>query len=430
MGELWGAVIAIKAGSIIDPAKGLQFDAHTIVIRDGIIESIVKHADVPHGVSVIDLSHSTLLPGLIDCHTHLVGDAGDLDPHMILSKSTAQVAYESLPNARKTLEAGFTTVRDVGTYRALTDLALRDAISRGHVKGPRMFVAGAYLTTSGGAGALTGLAPDVVLPQNLRFGIADGVNEVRKVVRTLANYGVDFIKILASGAVLTHGSRPTSEEFSFEELKAAVDEARRHGLKVAAHAHSAQGIKNAVLAGAVSIEHGSMLDDEGMTLMKEKGTFLVADIYNDDYISGNHGEMPKEFVQKEKSLGMIQRNNFAKAVKRGVRIAFGTDAGAFPHGDNAKQFGYMVDYGMTPMQAIQSATVWAAELLGKEDSLGSLAPGKIADIIATPENPLTNIKTLENVTFVMKEGVVYLHRTRKGQDPATKPVYQILSVEM
>ncbi len=405
-------VTAVRAGKLIDTDAGTVLTDQIIILRDSKIEAVGKSLDIPVGSNVIDLSQMTVLPGLIDCHTHLVGDARDLDPLAELQKTAAQKAFESIPNARKTLEAGFTTVRDVGTYRALVDLALRDAIARGDVIGPRIYGAGAYITISNGGGALTGFAPDITLPWDLRFGQADSPWEVRKRVRELASQGVDVIKVIATGAVLTHRSNPAAEEFTSEELQAAVDEARKFGLRVAAHAHAAQGIKDAVRAGVASIEHGTFLDDGGITLMKEHGTYLVADIYDDEFIQGEGARqgMPKDFLKKDADLGRIQRENFRKAFKAGVKIAFGTDAGVYPHGDNARQFAFMVKYGLTPMQAIQSATIWAADLLGKADELGSIKPGKRADLIAVAGDPVRDVRVLEHVQFVVKDGRVFKQR--------------------
>jgi len=403
--------IAVKAGKLVDTDSGTVRSNVIVLINseDGRIKAVGTDVAIPPGTKVINLSNKTVLPGLIDCHTHLVGDANDLDPLSELHKTSAQRAFESIPNARKTLLAGFTTVRDVGTYRALVDVALRDAIARGDVVGPRMYVAGAYITITGGAGALTGFAPDITLPWDLHYGEANSPWEVRQRVRLLANQGVDLIKILATGAVLTHGSNPGAEEFTPEELNAAVDEARKFGLRVAAHAHGAQGIKNAIRAGVASIEHGTLLDDEGIALMKQHGTYLVADIYDKEYIQGEgkrRGE-PLDFLQHDANLGAAQRQNFRKAVQAGVKIAFGTDAGVYPHGDNAKQFAWMVRYGQTPMQAIQAATISAADLLGHKDELGSIAPGKHADLIAVDGDPTQDVTLLEHVKFVMKDGKVF-----------------------
>lgn len=401
--------LAIKAGRLIDVDSGSATDNVTILIRDGRFAAVGADVAIPTGVKVIDLSKMTVLPGLIDCHTHLVGDAADLDPLSELKKTAAVRAFESVPNARKTLEAGFTTVRDVGTYRALVDVALRDAINRGDVIGPRMYVAGAYITITGGAGAVTGYAPDVTLPWDLHYGEANSPWEVRQRVRALANQGVDLIKILVSGAVLTHGSNPQAEEFTPEEMAAAVDEAHKFGLRVAAHAHNTRAINDAIRAGVTSIEHGEMLTDESISLMKEHGTWLVADIYDEECIVGQEAAAgrPQDFIEHDRGLADAQRASFRKAVTAGVKVAYGTDAGVCPHGENAKQFAYMVKYGLTPMQAIQSATIWAADLIGHKDELGSIALGKHADLVAVSGDPVNNIRLLENVNFVMKDGVVY-----------------------
>ena len=402
-------VIAVKAGRLIDPRAGVIVPNAVIVIEGGKVKAVGASVAVPAGARVIDLSALTVLPGLMDCHTHLVGDyANDKDPLSELKKTAADRAFESVPNAKATLDAGFTTVRDVGTYRAFVDVAMRDAIARGDFPGPRMFVAGAYLTITGGGGAVTGFAPDLTLPWDLRFGIADGIDQVRQRVRDIAQHGVDLIKILATGAFLTHGSDPHAVEYSYEEIKAAVEEARQKGLRVAAHAHSADGIKNAVRAGVASIEHGTYLDDEGIRLMKQHGTYLVADIYDAEWIrQGAAAGYPQDFAQKQPEGDELQRQAFRKAVQAGVRIAFGTDVSNFPHGLNARQFAWQVKYGQTPMQAIRSATLSSAELIGREKEIGTLEPGKWADLIGVKADPLADVRALEDVSFVMKEGKVY-----------------------
>jgi len=402
-------ITAVRAGRLIDPDSGTVLTDQIILIRDSKIEKVGKGIDVPANATVIDLSKMTVLPGLIDCHTHVADGAHDGEPMGQFKKTGAQVVLESVPNARAMLESGFTTVRDVGTYRALGDIALRDAINRGDIIGPRMFVAGAYVTISGGAGALTGLAPDIQLPWDLRYGEANSPWEVRKVIRQLAHDGVDHIKVLSSGAVLTHGSNPHSQEFTPEELQAAVDEAGHFGLRVEAHAHSPEGIKNAIRAGVASVEHASMIDDEGIALAKQHGTYLDMDIYDEECIQedGRNGKMPKDFLEHDAQLGQIQRDNFRKALAAGVKMSFGTDAGVCAYGTSGKQFAFMVKYGMTPMQAIQAATSNAADLLGHSSEIGSLKPGKYADIIAVAGDPLADIRLLENVKFVMKDGKIY-----------------------
>jgi len=403
-------VTAIKAGRLIDPDAGAALTDQVILIRANKIEAVGRGLAIAAGATIIDLSNMTVLPGLIDCHTHLADGAhGEGDPISQLKKSASRVVLESVPNARVTLEAGFTTVRDVGVYRALNDVALRDAINRGDIVGPRMFVAGAYITITGGAGAMTGLAPDIQLPWDFHYGEANSPWEVRQKVRLLAHDGADHIKVLSSGAVLTHGSNPKSQEFTIEELQAAVDEAGHFGLRVESHAHSSEGIKNAIRAGVASVEHATMIDDEGLALAKQRGTYLDFDIYDEECIQedGRKGNMPLDFLEHDHELGQLQRDNFRKAVQAGLKMSFGTDAGVCAHGENAKQFAWMVKYGMTPMQAIQSATSAAADLLGRANELGSIHPGKYADVIAVAGDPLRDVSLLEHVRFVMKDGKVY-----------------------
>ena len=402
-------VTVVRAGRLIDPDSGTVLTNQEILIKDGRIQAVGTELALPANATVIDLSDKTVLPGLIDCHTHVADGQSDGEPFNVLRKTASQIALESVPNARAMLLSGFTTVRDVGTYRALNDIALRDAIARGDVIGPRMFVAGAYITITGGAGAMTGQAPDIQLPWDLHYGEANSPWEVRQKVRLLAHDGVDVIKMLSTGAVLTHGSNPASIEFTEEELQAGVDEATHFGLRVAVHAHAAQGIRNAILAGAASIEHAEMLDDGIIALAKQHGTYLDMDIYDEECIQAGAktGQTPADFLQHDADLGRIQRENFGKAVRAGVKMAFGTDAGVCPYGTSGKQFAFMVKYGMTPMQAIQAATSNAADLLGHANELGSIKAGKYADLIAVSGDPLKDITLLERVDFVMKAGRVY-----------------------
>jgi imidazolonepropionase-like amidohydrolase len=397
-------VTVIRAGHFIDTDSGRVLDAQTIVVRDGVIAEVGANIEVPAGAHLVDLSDYTVLPGLMDAHTHLTIDAGHQDPLGELEHTGAERALGSLPNARAVLLAGFTTVRDLGSYRALVDVALRDAINRGDVVGPRMYVTGAYLTITGGAGAVTGFAPDVTLPWDLRYGNANSPGEVRERIRALAGQRVDVIKMFATGAILTHNSNPSAREATPEELAAAVDEAHNFGLKLAVHAHGAEGIKAAVRAGAASIEHGSLMDDEGRMLMKQHGTYLVPTLEVRECIGSNY---PPEFVAKSKQIMSAQLENFRKAVSAGVKIGFGTDIGVCPFGQNAREFALMVANGMTPMQAIQSATVADADLFGVADKLGSIKKGKLADLIAVRGDPLVNVRLLEDVRFVMKQGVIY-----------------------
>jgi imidazolonepropionase-like amidohydrolase len=402
-------VTAIHAGKLIDPDSGTVLTGQTILIRAGKIEAVGNDVTIPADAKIIDLSKMTVLPGLIDCHTHVASGAQDALDMDMFRQTAAQYVLASVPNARVMLESGFTTVRDVGTMRALVDVALRDAINRGDIVGPHMFVAGAYVTITGGAGSATGLAPDITLPWDMHYGEANSPWEVRQVVRKLAHDGVDHIKVLSSGAVLAHGSNPKSQEFTPEELQAAVDEASHFGLRVEAHAHSLEGIKNAIRAGVASVEHATLIDDEGIALAKQHGTYLDMDIYDEECIQeqGKTGQVPKDMLEHDASLGQAQRDNFRKAVAAGVKMSFGTDASVCPFADGAKQFAYMVKYGMTPMQAIQAATSNAADLLGHANEFGSIKPGKYADIVAVNGDPLTDIRLLEKIQFVMKDGKVY-----------------------
>ncbi len=399
--------LVVRAGRMLDVDQGRYLADRAIRIEDGRVVSVAPWTPAARGGGrLIDWSAYTVLPGLIDLHTHLIGDISSADVAAPLSSSAARDALMGVAHARATLLAGFTTVRDVGTYRAFVDVALRNAINAGQVEGPRMYVAGAYVTAPGGGGEVTGLPEGTVVPDEMRRGVADNADEVRQRVREILAGGADLIKVIATGAVFTSGTTPSMPEFTEEEIHAAVDEAAKAGTFVAAHAHGAEGIKNAVRAGVRTVEHGSYLDDEGIQLMLQHGTWLVADIYNGDYTEeiGARDGWPEEIMRKNRETTDIQRQNFAKAVKAGVRIGFGTDSGIYPHGDNAKQFAYMVKYGMTPLDAIRAATTSAAASLGRSQELGSIAPGKFGDLIAVDGDPLEDINRMTHVAGVIKEG--------------------------
>jgi imidazolonepropionase-like amidohydrolase len=398
-------LVAVRAARLIDGSGAAPLEDAVVLVEGERIRAFGRDLPVPEGARVIDLGGATLLPGLIDCHTHVTsGDPADYY-ESLFRKSHVDYAVTAHVYARRTLEAGFTTVREVGSLE-LIDVALRDAIDAGEVVGPRMQVATLTIGATGGHVDLTGFSA------YLRFdemsGIADGVDAVRKAVRERVKWGADVIKVAATAGVLSEEDSVGGPQYSQDELNALVEEATMLGRRVAAHAHGAEGIKRAVRAGVASIEHGSLIDDEGIRLMKQRGTVLVADVYNDDYIVSEFTRLgyPPKIIEKERLVGRTQRENFQKAVRAGVKVAFGSDAGVYPHGWNGKQFAHMVRWGMTPLQAITAATSSAAELLGWQDRVGRIAPGLYADLIAVNGDPIVDVTELERVTFVMKGGAV------------------------
>jgi imidazolonepropionase-like amidohydrolase len=401
------AAVAIHAGKVLDVRTGNYLSDQIIWIEGDRIKEIGKASEIssrlPAGAKTIDLSNATVLPGLIDCHTHLTMTPYDSGPAG-MRESYPRQALKGARNARVTLEAGFTTVRNVGA-NGYSDIALRDAINAGDVPGPRMLASGPALGITGGHADNNYLAPQYKWSDD---GVADGVDGVTLKVREDIKYGADVIKFMATGGVLSEGDNPALAQYSPEEMKAIVDTAHGLGRKVAAHAHGATGIKYAVLAGVDSIEHGSYINDEDIQLMKQRGTYLVPTVYLEDWLIENLQTLglTPSMIEKAKMVMPIAQEHLSHAFKEGVKVAFGTDAAVYPHGLNAHEFGKMVSMGMTPLQSIQAATVNAADLIGWTDRVGMVEPGKFADIIAVQGDPLADVHVLENVHFVMKGGEV------------------------
>src|SRR6202041_1087219 len=394
----------IRAGHLLDVKTGAEPAAQTIIVTGDRITAIAPTASTPKqsGDTEIDLTRYTVMPGLIDVHTHLTM-ANNFDPYWELSMTPAKEAIIGVENAKVTLEAGFTTVRNVGA-NDFTDVALRDEINAGHIPGPHMQVSGPALGITGGH------MDENLLPYELHVhgeGVADGIPAVQHMVRENIKYGADLIKIGATGGVLSKGDDPQASQYTLEEMQAIVADAHRLGRKVAAHAHGAQGILWATEAGVDSIEHGSYINDEAIAEMKKRGTYLVPTLYLEDWML-EKGNLPPFYHQKMVDVSAVAKGNIKHAMQAGVKIALGTDAAVYPHGLNAHELDvYVNQLGMAPLAALQTATVNAADLMGWSAKTGSLEAGKWADIIAVPTNPLDDVRVLENIPFVMKAGVVY-----------------------
>jgi len=402
----------VFCGKMLDTQTGLVQSNVTINIDHGSgkIRS-VRFNDVfanPNNLDTLDLSNYFCLPGLIDMHTHISeGTSRTLVEYLTVTQQDQLVIGRV--NVQKTLLAGFTSVRDLGVYIAWTDKALRDEINSGLTNGPRMQISGFYLTIPGGGGDIDIPGYSGNVPAHIRQGVTQGTENFRLRAEAAVAGGADLLKMIASGAVLAFGSIPGSPEMTPDEIAMVVTVGHNAGMKVTAHAHGAQSIKDAILAGVDSIEHASLIDDEGIRLARDNGVALSMDIYNGDYIStvGKEENWPEEFLRKNRETTDEQRSGFTKAHQAGVRIVYGTDAGVYPHGDNAKQFSYMVKQGMTSVEAIQAATIHAADVMGWGNQVGSINPGFFADIVALRDNPISNIQALEKIDVVIKGGQLY-----------------------
>jgi imidazolonepropionase-like amidohydrolase len=400
--------MVVRAARLIDGTGGAPVSPAVVVVRGERIEAVGPDAPIPAGARVLDLGSATILPGLIDLHTHLTDAVGLHWEEVLVTTTPSEAALAGAKNALDTLRAGFTTCRDMGPTWPYVDVDLRNAIDSGLVPGPRMLVAGNYVSSTGGAGDARqfSIYVDVPVVRNL----ADGVDAVRRAVRTNFKHGADFIKILATGAVLSKGIEPGAQQYSDEEIAVAVLEAKRWGRPVAAHAHGADGVKAAIRAGVRTVDHGSMMDDEGIAMLRDNpNTFFVPTLYVGAAVvrEGDEFGIPASEIERSRKMSEFRNATFRRALAAGIEIGFATDAGVFPHGHNARELTLRVAEGEGEMSAIVSATSLAARILQWEDRVGSLTPGKFADLIAVAGNPLEDIQELERVRFVMKGGVVY-----------------------
>ena len=404
--SLFASDILLQPKSVLDVVSG-KLMSSDVLIRDGKIVKVGPNIKTSQDTQVIQLKDVVLIPGLMDSHVHLIGDTSKKG-YASIGNSTYFSTIHGVKNAYETLSSGFTTVRMVGAPE-FADVALKQAIDEGTVKGPRLLVSGPPLGISGGHCDSNLFPYSKTALENTPHQIVDNPWDARKAVRINRKFGADLIKFCATGGVMSKNTDVNAKQFTYEEMEAIVSEAHNHGMKVAAHAHGLEGIKTAIRAGVDSIEHSSFIDYETIQLAIEKGTYLSMDIYVSDYILGEGAKkgILEESLEKERTVGKIQRMNFKQAVEAGAKITFGTDAGIFPHGENKKQFKYMVEWGMTPLQAIQAATINTAELFGVND-IGRIEEGYVADIVGTNGNPLDDITLLESVIFVMKEGEIIL----------------------
>jgi imidazolonepropionase-like amidohydrolase len=399
-------IIVVRAARLIDGRGGSPIAPAVVIVRGSRIEQVGAEPTNSAGARVVDLGASTLLPGLIDLHTHLTSTGVHWEEEL-LKTTPGQAALHGAHNALVTLTAGFTTCRDMGPTWPFTDIDLRKAIDEGVVPGPRLLAAGNYVSPTGGAGDARqfSIYVDVPIVKNL----ADGPDEIRKVVRTNLKQGADFIKILGTGAVFSRGAPPGAQQYTEEEMHVAVEEAGRWGKHVAAHVHGTDGIKAAIRAGVHTIDHGSMMDDEAVDLLRTHHAFFVPTLYTSE-VGGSTTNAPESERERSRQLRSFKEKSFQLVLKSGLPIGFATDAAVVPHGQNAREFGYRVRLGQRPMDAILSATKTAAEIIGWSDRIGTIEPGKLADLIAVGGDPLADITELERVVWVMKNGVVYKER--------------------